>query len=230
MLICETVNLGDVDERVHADVARHRRHGHGRLQVRGGHRHAEVHSPTATDHAMDVGWFQQVFDDDLGACGPQGRRPVVLTPDHCANGKPTLEKQPGDGSPDGPDLTGCPGDENRYPLFAMHFPTRSGRRSSAPGPARPLLTLESGDQCGVDHVFALRNASGVMKSRADVRLQSMLADDPCERSSLVVTDGRGSSGHRGNKFVGSEPWLAEASQHRVELSSISYPCARHATS
>jgi hypothetical protein len=136
MLICETVNLGDVDERVHADVARHRRHGHGRLQVRGGHRHAEVHSPTATDHAIDVGWFQQVSDDDLGACGPQGRRPVVLTPDHCANGKPTLEKQPGDGSPDGPDLTGCPGDENRSAVrHAFPYTKRTSFVSAGSGEA-----------------------------------------------------------------------------------------------
>src|SRR5262245_22495586 len=58
----------------------------------------------------------------------------------------------------------------------------------------------------------------------------MLAGDPCERSSLVVTDGRGPSGHQGNKFVGSEPWLVDASQHTVELSCVSYTCARHATS
>src|SRR5262249_55491406 len=111
-----------------------------------------------------------------------------------------------------------PRDQETSPLFGT-------------GPAKPLLALESGDQRGVDHVLALRNASGVMmKSRADVRLQSMLAGDPCQRSSLVVTDGRGPSGHQGNKFVASEPWLAEASKHPVELSCVSYTCARHAPS
>ena len=56
---------------------------------------------------MDVGRFEEVSDDHLGASGPQGRRPVVLAVDHRANRKPAIEEQAGHGSPDRPELTGC---------------------------------------------------------------------------------------------------------------------------
>jgi len=57
---------------------------------------------------MDVGRFEKVSDHHLGASGPQGRRPVVLAADHGANRKPAIEEQPGHGSPDRAELTGCP--------------------------------------------------------------------------------------------------------------------------
>src|SRR5882672_1388690 len=41
--------------------------GHGRLQVPGGHGHAEVDPPTPADDPMDVGRFEQVSDHHLGA-------------------------------------------------------------------------------------------------------------------------------------------------------------------
>jgi hypothetical protein len=62
---------------------------------------------------MDVGRFEEVSDDHLGASGPQGRRPVVFAADHGANRKPALEEQASHGSPDRPELTGCPGYKDR---------------------------------------------------------------------------------------------------------------------
>jgi hypothetical protein len=39
---------------------------------------------------------------------------TLFWPDyHSRTGSPRSRRKPGDGSPDGPDLTGCPGDENR---------------------------------------------------------------------------------------------------------------------
>jgi hypothetical protein len=95
-------HLGHVDEGVHPDFPGDRRHGHGRLQVPGGHGHAEVESPTAADHPIDVGRFEEVSDHHLGARVPQGRRPVVLAADHGANRKPAIEEQLGHGSPTAP--------------------------------------------------------------------------------------------------------------------------------
>src|SRR5882724_1121757 len=106
-------HLGHVDQGVHPDVPGDRRHGHGRLQVLGGHGHAEVDPPTAADDPIDVGRFEEVSDHHLGAGGPQGRRPVVLAADHGANRKPAIEERTGHGSPDRPELTGGPGDEDR---------------------------------------------------------------------------------------------------------------------
>jgi hypothetical protein len=62
---------------------------------------------------MDVGRFEEVPDDHFGAGGPQGRRAIILAANHGANRKPAIEEQAGDRSPDGAELTGCPGDENR---------------------------------------------------------------------------------------------------------------------
>ena len=55
----------------------------------------------------------QAGSHHLGASGPQGRSPVVLAADHGANRKPAIEEQAGHGSPDRPELTGCPGDEDQ---------------------------------------------------------------------------------------------------------------------
>jgi len=59
------------------------------------------------------GSSRRLADDHLGASGPQGRCPVVLAADHGANRKPAIEEQPGHGSPDRAELTGCPGYEDR---------------------------------------------------------------------------------------------------------------------
>jgi hypothetical protein len=85
----------------------------GRLQVPGGHGHAEVDSSTAADDPIDVGRFEQVSDHHLGASGPQGRCSIVLAADHGANRKPAIEEQPGHGAPDRAELTGCSGYEDR---------------------------------------------------------------------------------------------------------------------
>ncbi len=116
-------HLGHVDQGVHSKFPSDRRHGHRCLQVPGGHGHAEENPPTAANDPIDVGRVEQVSDDDLGASGPQGRRPVVLAADHGANRKPAMEEQAGHGSPDCPELTGCP----RYkdPLSAMRLPSLS---------------------------------------------------------------------------------------------------------
>jgi hypothetical protein len=39
------------------------------LEVRGGHRHAEVDPPAAADDAIDITGFEQVADHNLGARG-----------------------------------------------------------------------------------------------------------------------------------------------------------------
>ena len=96
---------------------RDRRHGHGRLQVASGHGHAEVDPPTAVDDSIDIGRFEEVSDHHLGAGGSQGRRPVVLAADHGANRKPAIEEQAGHGSPDRPELTGCPGYKDRSVIY-----------------------------------------------------------------------------------------------------------------
>jgi hypothetical protein len=106
---------------VHPDVPGDRRHGHGRLQVPGGHGHAEVDPPTAADDPIDVGRFEEVADHHLGAGGPQGRRSVVLTADHGANRKPALEEQAGYGSPNRAELTSCPGYEDRSAIDHATF-------------------------------------------------------------------------------------------------------------
>src|SRR5262249_39108248 len=75
-------------------------------------------------------------DHHLGASGPQGRRPIVLAADQGANRKPALEEEPGHGSPDCPELTGCPGDEDRPVIghaTSLPFDILTSIR-----PARPL--------------------------------------------------------------------------------------------
>src|SRR4029077_14889696 len=62
----------------------------------------------------------QVSDHDLGASGPQRRRPVVLAADHGANRKPAIEEQAGHGSPDCPDFAGCPGYEDWFVIRRIH--------------------------------------------------------------------------------------------------------------
>jgi hypothetical protein len=56
---------------------------------------------------------RRVSDHHLGARGPQGGRPLVLAADHGADWKPAFEEQAGHGAPDRPELTGCPGYEDR---------------------------------------------------------------------------------------------------------------------
>jgi len=69
MLISETVIWDIVDQRVHFGFPRHGRHGQGRLEVPGGHGHAEVDPPAAADDAIDITRFEQVADHHLGARG-----------------------------------------------------------------------------------------------------------------------------------------------------------------
>jgi hypothetical protein len=69
------------------------------------------------DDPIDVGRFEEVSNHHLGAGGPQGRRPVVLAADHGTNREPALQEQAGHGSPDCPELTGCPGHEDRRPVI-----------------------------------------------------------------------------------------------------------------
>jgi hypothetical protein len=106
-------HLGHVDQGVHAQFPGDRRHGHGRLQIPGGHGQTKVDPPTAVDDPIDIGRFEQVSDHHLGASCPQIRRPFVLAADQCANRKPALKQEAGHGSPDRPDLAGRPGDKNR---------------------------------------------------------------------------------------------------------------------
>jgi hypothetical protein len=82
--------------------------------------HAEIDPPTAINDAIDIGRFEQVSDDHLGASGSQGRSALVLATDHGANRQPTLEEQTGHGSPDRPELTGCPGYEDRSIIRWIH--------------------------------------------------------------------------------------------------------------
>ena len=107
-------HLGHVDQGVHPEFPGDRRHRHGRLQVPGGHGHAEVHPPGAADGPVDVGRFEQVPDHHLGPGGPQGRRPVVLAADQGADREPAVEEQAGHGPPHRPELAGGPGDEDRF--------------------------------------------------------------------------------------------------------------------
>src|SRR5262249_58842910 len=89
------------------------RDGHARPETRGGPRHAEGAPPAAFDDPKDVSRFEQVSGYHLGASGPQCRRSFVLAVDHGADRKPAIEQQPGHGSPDAPELTGCPSDKDR---------------------------------------------------------------------------------------------------------------------
>jgi hypothetical protein len=59
-------------------------------------------------------------DHHLGTGGPQGRRPVVLAADQGADREPALEEQASHGSPDRPELTGRPGDEDRPVMLGAH--------------------------------------------------------------------------------------------------------------
>ena len=94
------------------------------LHVPGGHGHAEVDLPTATDDPIDLGQFEYVSDHHLGVSGPQGRRPVILAADHGANRKPASEEQAGHGSPNRPELTGSPV-TSTGPLSTMQLPAFS---------------------------------------------------------------------------------------------------------
>ena len=70
----------------------------------------------------------QLADHHLGACGRQGGRPVVLAADHGADPQPAIEEQAGYRSPDRPELTGRPGDEDRSVLghgVSLPFAERS---------------------------------------------------------------------------------------------------------
>jgi hypothetical protein len=81
---------------------------------------------------MDVGRFEQVPDDHFGAGGPQGRRAIILAANHGANWKPAIEEQAGDRSPDGAELTGCPGDENRSVVSHAVFSSRERHTGETP--------------------------------------------------------------------------------------------------
>jgi hypothetical protein len=93
---------------------------------------------------MNGGRFEQVSDHQLGAGGPQGRRPVVLAADHGANREPAIEEQAGHGSPDRPELTGGSGDEDRSAIGHAFALSPSRMRSSRPhalsgaGSAQPV--------------------------------------------------------------------------------------------
>src|SRR5262245_53303859 len=139
MLIWETV-IWDMLTRAFTPTSRgNRRHGHGGLEVPGGHGHAEVDPPTAADDPIDVSRFEKVSDQHLGASNPQRRRPVVLAADHRANPKPALKEQAGDGSPDRPELTGCPGYEDGSVIgHATSHPSPNVGDQRWVGPARAL--------------------------------------------------------------------------------------------
>src|SRR5262249_51431992 len=94
------------------DLPGDRSHGRGCLQIPGGHRHTEIDTPAALDDPIYVGRFEQISGHHLGASGSQGCCSFVLAVDHGADGKPAIEEQAGHGSPDAPELTGCPGDED----------------------------------------------------------------------------------------------------------------------
>lgn len=83
---------------------------------------------------MDVGRFEKVSDHHLGASGPQGRRPIVITADHGANRKPAVEEQPGDGSPDRSELTGSASDEDRSAVgHETPLSDQTGPAAAGPG-------------------------------------------------------------------------------------------------
>ena len=83
--------------------------GYGRLEVPGGHGHAEVDPAAAADDAINITWFEEVADRHFGARGSQRRRPFVLAPHHGANRKSSVEEQAGESTSDRPRLAGCPG-------------------------------------------------------------------------------------------------------------------------
>src|ERR1700730_8079952 len=62
-------HLGHVDQRGHSGFPRHGRHGYGRLEVPGGHGHAEVDPAAAADDAINITRFEEVADHHLGAGG-----------------------------------------------------------------------------------------------------------------------------------------------------------------
>jgi hypothetical protein len=75
---------------------------------------------SAADDPADVGRFEEVTDHHLGTGGPQGSRPVVLAVDQGADREPALEEQASHGSPNRPELTGRPGDEDRPVMLGAH--------------------------------------------------------------------------------------------------------------
>jgi hypothetical protein len=95
-------------------------HDYGRLQVPGGYGHTEVNSPTAAGDPKNIGRFEQVSNDHLGASGPQGRSPVVVAANHGANREPAVEQQAGHVSSNCAALTGCPGYEERSVIRSHH--------------------------------------------------------------------------------------------------------------
>src|ERR1700687_3711840 len=113
-------HLGHVDQRVHSGFPRHGRHGYGRLEVPGGHGHAEVDPAAAADDAIDITRCEEVADHHLGAGGSQRRSPFVLAPHHGANPKPSIEEQAGDSASDRPHLAACPG--YQYQSVIYHAP------------------------------------------------------------------------------------------------------------
>ena len=136
-----------IDQDVHPDFPGDCGHGHGGLQVGGGHGHAEINSSTTTDDPKDIGRFEQVPDHYLRAGGPQGRGPVVLAADHRANRKPAFKEQVGYGSTDCPELTGRSGYEDR-----IFFCQRTSLLSLFP---ERLYTGEHGQELSVAGQFTV---------------------------------------------------------------------------
>src|SRR5262249_6353417 len=133
-------HLGHVDQGGHPDLPSDRRHGHGCLEIPGGHGHAEVDSPAAFDDPKDVGRFEQVSGYHLGASGSQGCRSFVLAVDHGADRKPAIKEQAGHGSPDAPEWTGCPGAEDGSgTAHAPSLPSAHLLASNRPRPKPPRL-------------------------------------------------------------------------------------------
>src|SRR5215471_12694241 len=114
-------HLGHVNQGGHPDLPGDRRHDHGCLQIPSGNRHAEVDSQAAFNDPIDVGRFEQVSGHHLGASGSQGCRSFVLAVNHGADRKPAIEEQAGHDSPDAPELTGCPGDEDGSNIIHATF-------------------------------------------------------------------------------------------------------------
>src|SRR5262249_56546505 len=129
------------------------------------HGHAEVDPPTAADDSINVARFEEVSNHHLGAGGPQGRRPVVLAADHGANRKPALQEQAGHGTSDRPELTGCPGYEDRSLI---------GHATSLPFAER--LSSVAGGGSANNYVFSPKPLQP--ETRVAVQLQRLVRPQP----------------------------------------------------
>jgi hypothetical protein len=131
-----------------------------------------------------------VSGDYFSAGGPQRRCPIIIAADHRANRKPAIKEQAGHGSPDRPELAGCPGYKDRPVIYHATSPfspigLRLGWLLS--GSTSPIVANYTSSQAGYSsRIFFPAFASGAHMIKSHLAL--FVLASVCAVQPLPVAD------------------------------------------